>query len=182
MPDDSKPGDAGTPPADGGTHGESTSPPGADGSKHPFEKFLASQSEEIRTQADDYVKGLKTALDRVKTERAEAKAEIEKIRKDRSLDADGKVKAIQASLEERERKVSVYESLAPHVNNLELAYAAVTTASDLLDEDGKVDLKAMKTRFPQLFSKGPKGFAGENSDNPPTRANSVNRWIREQAR
>ena len=180
-------GEAATPRAEGALPGgDPSQTPGADGSQHPFERFQSEQSEEIRSQAENYVRGLKSALERVKAERNESRAEIDKIRKDRTLDGEEKVKAIQTALAGRDRKLAVYESLAAHVNNLELAWAAVSTAPELLHEDGAVDVEAFRSRFPQLFG-SPKGmtppaFAGAGTEKPPARAASMNDWIREQLR
>lgn len=153
------------------------------GTSAEFDSWMAQQSEDVRKKILDWhesqIKPLKNAHERGKAERAELKAELERIRKDKSLDAEQKVTAIQEQLDKASRKAAFYETLPPEITD-RTAAMVLAEHDGLIRSDGSCDFARLKELHPALFTVPPNtpGFAGRGTDHKPKPANDMNAWMR----
>lgn len=155
------------------------------GTSAEFDSWMAQQSEDVRKKILDWhesqTKPLKNAHERGKTERAELKAELERIRKDKTLDADAKATAIQAELDKASRKAAFFEGLPPEITDRSAAMV-LAEHDGLIRPDGSCDFAKLKELHPALFTVIPNtpGFAGKGTGQKPKPAMNMNRWMRQQ--
>ncbi|MCL4735387.1 MAG: hypothetical protein KJ050_10675 [Candidatus Omnitrophica bacterium] len=161
----------------------------ADGAQDParisaeFDSWMAKQSDDVRKIVVDWhesqLKPLKHAHERGKAERVELKAELERIHKDKSLDAEQKAAAIQEQLDKASRKAAFYENLPPEITD-RAAALILAEHGGLIRSDGSCDFAKLKELHPALFiaSPGIPGFAGKGTDQKSKPANDMNAWMR----
>ncbi len=169
--------------ADGSTATGADGAQDAAGTSAEFDSWMAQQSEDVRKKILDWhesqVKPLKNAHERGKAERAELKAELERIRKDKSLDAEQKAAAIQEQLDKASRKAAFYEALPPEITDRSAAMV-LAEHDGLIRSDGSCDFAKLKELHPALFTVPPNtpGFAGAGTGQKPKPAKDMNAWMR----
>jgi len=157
------------------------------GTSAEFDSWMAQQSEDVRKKILDWhesqTKPLKNAHERGKTERAELKAELERIRKDKSLDADQKNAAIQAELDKASRKAAFLEAIPPEITDRSAAMI-LAEHNGLIKDDGTCNFDKLRELHPALFTAPQRtpGFAGTGTGQKPKPATDMNAWIRRSLR
>ncbi len=167
MEDLNKPGDAGT--------GDKT-----EGNPQTWEAVLAALSETDRTLFDEHVGGLKSALDRVKEERAALKTAIKEARASNEADVAKVTQELQAKTEVAEKRARFLETCPRDISN-PAAALVIAQGFDAMRADGSLDEDKLRTACPELFTKEkiPPGYTGKgNKDGgAPKKKPTMNEFI-----
>ena len=168
---------------------------GADGSAPPkgdasgdlhsgeptFESWISKQPDDIKGLIDSHVNGLKSAHERQKEETKSLRTKLDEIIRSKDLDADQKVKAIEAERDEYRSIAAFQESLPSDCADRQLAYAAAKLR-DAIRKDGSVDEDKLRKECPVLFSgqrvKVPSGKPGAGTDTTPPSTMDFNAAVR----
>lgn len=130
---------------------------------------------------DAHIAGLKSALERERESAKSARSEVTTLTK--KVQESG---AAQQRIAELERKTAIMEQLySIGVTNPQLAYMAVTTSQDLLDDKGVIDEQKFSKKFPELLKKtgASSTFAGQSARQSDTGTiTGMDSWIRQKAK
>lgn len=181
-----KTGDAGNNPAEGGT----PNPTPSASSFGDFDAFYKALPEDHRKLVDDHVSGLKSAHERVKTERTELKGQIAELQKTADPELKSKFEGLQSTLAAQEARTRFYESpAAVRFRNPVSAYATAHAGGYLNDDGSLKDSAKFEETFPELFrtpDKPPEhnpgtGRTAPDGGQPPSTASTMDNAIRTAA-
>lgn len=148
-----------------------------------FEKFVESLDDVKKGLLDSHTKGLKTALESERESRKGFEKQVKDLaaKAEKGSELEKQLSELSAKVEGENKRAAFYEDAhTAGITNLKLAYLVATT-EELFDKKGSVDFAALKTRFPELFSKPiPNGNAGEGAGGP-TSIQDMNAAIRRMA-
>lgn len=119
-----------------------------------FDKWMASQPDNIKDLLDDHTSGLKSALDDERRERRALAARIKELSKtaDAGSDLQKQLETLTGKMTETDAKATFYEGAhEAGVKNLRLAWIAAKEF-DLIGKNGAVDFAALKATAPELFA------------------------------
>lgn len=151
-----------------------------------FDKWLATQPDNIKDLLDDHTGGLKSALDDERRERKSLAARLKELGKqaDNGSELQKQLQELTGNLTAADTKATFYEDAhEAGVKNLRLAWMAAKEY-DLIDGKGKVNFDQLKTFAPELFSAVkfvPNGNAGNGAQQKGVQAPDMNRAIRVMA-
>jgi len=115
-----------------------------------YDTWLAKQDDATKNMVTGRFHNLESAHGRVKEERNTLREDLASIKKDKSLDADGKVEAISAKLDAAEKKNIFLETLPQGINPKNAFLLA--QGNDCLEKDGSLDVDKLKEACPELFT------------------------------
>jgi hypothetical protein len=171
-----------------GAGGGSASAPDSDKSAQgdgdlTFEKFVESLDDKAKGLLEVHTKGLKSALKSEREIREGFEKQIKELaaKAEKGSELEKQLTELSAKADGENKRAAFYENAhTAGITNLKLAFLVATTDS-LFDEKGNVDFAALKTKYPELFTKPiPTGNAGEGA-NELQPAPSMNDAIRRMA-
>jgi hypothetical protein len=120
-----------------------------------FEAWLANQDDATKALLDGHTKGLKSALESERTQRAELAKQLRDVsgKLEKGSDAEKAVANLQAQLDAKSREADfIAAAIRPEVgcSNPKLAYM-LASAENLYDRRGNPDWDAIKAAAPELF-------------------------------
>lgn len=145
-----------------------------------FDQLYTGLDDAGKRAIDGHISGLKSALDRERESAKVARSEVTTLTKKVQESS-----AAQQRVAELERKTAIMEQLYRiGVTNSQLAYMAVTTSQDLLDDKGVLDEQKFSKQFPELLKKGGGlAFAGQSARQSDTgTVAGMDSWIRQKAK
>ncbi len=151
-----------------------------------FTDWLTEQDEATQSMINGHITGLKSALDTERSDRKKLEKQVRETAKQLEAGSETRqqLETMANDLATANGRSSFYESAhGAGVKNLPLAYVAAREAQ-LLGDDGAADMKAMKERFPELFTVpvSPAGNAGEGTQHPaPNSEPDMDTFIRRAA-
>ena len=184
MPDD-KADDKGTTGNDT-TDNKNTAGETDDSTPATWDKFLETQSPEVRKLHDDNTAGLKNALTSERQQRKDLEAQLREAAAKAEEGSEAKKLLTEQAdtLQGLEDQAAFYDDAHTQgVTNLKLAWMAAQE-TDAFDRKGNVNWELLKTQFPELFSKStvPPGDAGRGTQGPPDGdEKDMNKYIRAAA-
>lgn len=121
------------------------------------------------TGVNEGIGGMHGALSSVKDDRQGLRDELTAIKNANNIEADEKVKQMQAAIDTATSKADFLESLPQEVTNKKLACLAVNADATLLNADGSANVEKLKAAHPQLFagSLSVDGSAGNGAGGKP---------------
>jgi len=159
-----------TPPA-GEQPGEGAAP-GQAGTLQ-WDTWLGEQPEPIQTLIDSHTKGLRSALQSERTQRAELAKQLREATKTAAQGSElqKSLEALSGKLEMAELRARFFEEASkPEVNctNPRMALLAAQEL-DAIDNKGRINWDAIKQAFPEIFRpvRPPQGNAGAGTTAPP---------------
>ena len=152
-----------------------------------FETWLAGQSEDVRELYETHTRGLRSALESERTERANLARQLKEIKPEKGSDAEKVLTELQGRLDLAERRAMFAEEAhKPEIGcvNPKAAWA-LAQAETLFDKRGNVNWAALKQMAPELFAAagagGARGNAGAGTGTQPQPAQGMNAFIRRAA-
>lgn len=169
-------GDAGA----GGTEDKGAGD-GGKGAPVTYDKWFASQPDDVKALITDNEKNLKTALQSERDARGKLESDLRDAAKKAEAGSENQKKLTDLAdqISESNRKATFYETaITAGVNDLKLAYLAAKEG-DLFKKDGTPDLEALKKSHPGLFGAARKtNGAGSGTDTEPPAEKDMNSFIR----
>ncbi len=184
-------GAGGTPGAGNQESGGRSQEPGG-GTPASFEAWLAGQPADVRGLYESHTKGLRSALDSERTERATLAKQLKDAsgQATKGSELEKTLADVSIKLEAAERRAQFAEEAhRPEIGcvNAKAAWA-LAQAEGLFDKRGNPNWAALKAMAPELFgggastgSAGVRGNAGAGMGQAPHAAPSMNDFIRRRA-
>lgn len=120
-----------------------------------YEEWYATLTDELKGLVEGHISGLKSALERQKTDNKDLKATIAATIASKDTEAASKLEAITGQLKDATQRASFYEAAGKMgVKNAKLAFVAAKDAG-LLHEDGTLKEDKFKETFPELIGEQP---------------------------
>lgn len=151
-----------------------------------FEAWLGQQPEDIRSRYEQHTSGLRSALESERETRRTLEKDVRRLARQQEEGSESRqqLDALAGNLAEQNQRADFYEEAHRlGVVDLRLAYLAARDGG-LIDDRGRADMTALKTRYPHLFEtrrSAPAGNAGSGTGPDPKPKNTMNDAIRRAA-
>lgn len=141
-----------------GQNGQQNGQGGQDGSQGAtFEAWYAGQGAELKGLIDGHISGLRSALESERNDRKALNRQIAEMKgkAEKGSELETQLTALHSQLETLNQKTAFYEAAPGDLSNPRLAYLAASEAGHINAKTGAVDWPAMRSAFPELFSRKP---------------------------
>jgi hypothetical protein len=151
-----------------------------------FEDWLKAQPEAVRGLYDQHTRGLKSALDSERTQRADLARQVRDLsaKAEKGSETQKALEQMAAKLELAELRTTFYEdAMRPEIGctNPRLAMLAAQEIG-AIDQKGRINWETIRKQFPELFVKrAPDGKAGAGTGSPVTSKVDMNQMLRRAA-
>lgn len=162
-----------TPGQAGDQQGPGGAAQGQDSGSLQWDTWLGDQPETVQALVDSHTKGLKTALQSERQQRADLAKQLREATKglEKGSDLEKNMTALTAKLEQAELRARFFEDASKPDVNCTNPRMAMLAAQELgaIDGHGRINWDAIKTVFPEIFrqARPPQGNAGAGTAVPP---------------